>query len=89
MRVTVSGASENDHLKALREIEEKLLLDLHGGLVLATPVDTGRARAGWTVDTTALVIENNVEYIGKLNEGHSKQAPAGFVETEIDKIKLR
>jgi hypothetical protein len=29
-------------------------------------------------------ISNNVPYIGKLNEGHSKQAPAGYIEQAID-----
>jgi len=28
-------------------------------------------------------ISNNVPYIQKLNEGHSKQAPAGFIEVAI------
>ncbi len=28
-------------------------------------------------------ITNNVPYIGKLNEGHSRQAPAGFVEAAV------
>lgn len=29
-------------------------------------------------------ITNNVQYIQRLNEGHSSQAPAGFVEAAID-----
>lgn len=29
-------------------------------------------------------ISNNVPYINRLNEGHSKQAPAGFVEASIE-----
>lgn len=84
-------------------------------VVLATPVDTGRARANWQVglgepvrailndedkdgqatilrnNATAarrkapvdLVVSNNVEYIGRLNEGSSSQAPAGFVERAV------
>jgi hypothetical protein len=93
-------------------------------VVLATPVDTGRARANWQVQagaapagvrdayvpgtgaTTgaqnaqaaieqgkiaisaatpglAIHITNNLPYIGKLNEGHSAQAPAGFVEQAV------
>lgn len=49
----------------------------------ATPVDTGFARDQWTIvyagDSAKLF--NPVPYIEKLNEGHSKQAPALFVET--------
>ena len=32
------------------------------------------------------VIYNNVGYIMLLNEGHSKQAPAMFVETAVDSV---
>ena len=57
---------------------------------LWTPVDTSRARQGWTAETPSApyepgIIENNVEYIGVLNDGHSPQAPAGFVETTVQK----
>jgi len=83
-------------------------------VVMATPVDTGRARANWTVTlntrtktshertdfeqvlveskavidqygshTNAIYITNNLAYIGKLNEGSSAQAPAGFVEIAL------
>ena len=55
-------------------------------LVLATPVDTGNARESWEVarDRTkknpTFIVSNNTEYIGALNEGHSDQAPAHFIE---------
>jgi hypothetical protein len=32
-----------------------------------------------------IYISNNVEYIGRLNEGSSAQAPAGFVEAAISR----
>lgn len=32
----------------------------------------------------AIYLTNNVEYIRPLNEGHSAQAPAGFVEEAVD-----
>lgn len=60
------------------------------------PVDTGRARASWGHSTApagadegiweehpedmALTQGSRVEYIQYLNEGHSKQAPAGFID---------
>lgn len=60
------------------------------------PVDTGRARASWghstapasaadgvwEEDESSLSITQGslVEYIGRLNEGYSKQAPAGFID---------
>ncbi len=72
------------------EVTSKITLDVHADLVLATPVDTSRARQGWTAETPSApyepgIIENNVEYIGVLNDGHSPQAPAGFVETTVQK----
>lgn len=32
-------------------------------------------------------IRNNLEYIQRLNNGHSKQAPAGFVEKAVQSVK--
>lgn len=45
--------------------------------------------ATWSFDQGPIFIANNVPYIGYLNGGSSKQAPAGFVEkvvqSELDK----
>ncbi len=55
------------------------------------PVDTGRARADWgsrpDFNESQLTTEHGsrLNYVARLNEGHSKQAPAGF----IDAIALR
>ncbi len=45
-----------------------------------TPVDTGRARQGWSIEKTrtGYLISNNVTYIVPLEYGHSSQAPAGM-----------
>lgn len=80
---------EDDLNEALVEdVRVKTGADLLAGLVLATPVDTGQARNGWQIDTTGgqTTVENRVPYINRLNEGHSKQAPAGFVENVIDDV---
>lgn len=37
----------------------------------------------YTVRQGDIWISNNVQYIGELNEGHSPQAPAGFIEDAI------
>jgi hypothetical protein len=56
-------------------------------LVLATPVDTGRARASWSINKVrgdkepTFEITNDAPYIGKLNDGYSDQAPAHFIES--------
>lgn len=90
-------------------IKRKLALDIWSELMATTPVDTGRARAGWSMGQTVtgyvpqkggvyqapntptpptgdiIVIYNNVEYIIGLNSGTSKQAPAMFVESAVEK----
>lgn len=70
------------------DIHTKMGLDLLAGLIVATPVDEGTARNGWQIAGTGQIttVENMVPYIGVLNDGHSKQSPAGFVESEIDKV---
>ena len=63
-------------------------------LRVVTPVDTGEARSGWRsrkfIDggTTAGIIENPVEHIVYLNNGHSKQAPQYFIEQVLLTIGL-
>lgn len=77
--------------KQVTELTAKTTLDAHRELVLATPVDTGQARQGWEATTPTEegqvgIVENNVEHIVYLNDGHSKQAPTGFVEAIVDKF---
>lgn len=40
---------------------------------------------GYTLVRGRVYISNNVPYIGRLNDGSSQQAPAGFVEAAITK----
>lgn len=65
-----------------------------------TPVDTGRAKAGWQnrSTNTGYEISNNVPYIGVLDKGRhmtnrgmrgSKQAPRGIVGPSLDAIKRK
>lgn len=102
----------------------RVALAIDATVVLATPVDTGRARSNWQVQVGSapagvrepfssgehgstgaanaqaaieqgksaiaayrsgkeIHIANNLPYIGKLNEGHSAQAPAAFVERAV------
>lgn len=113
-----------DHID---EVVKKLMLDINYELLRTTPVDTGWARANWTLsvgsepdNTTAIRqpgasigsarakqargqarmasykaiqgpawISNNVPYIGRLNHGYSKQAPAGFVEAAITRAVVK
>lgn len=60
---------------------ENAALQLIEALKDATPVDTGKARDGWQYKDGKII--NDVEYINELNAGHSKQAPAHFVERTL------
>lgn len=86
----LDGIDEDIELteEQLLQLSQKITLDVHADLVRATPVDTRRARGGWQAETPQSVdengiVDNNVEYINKLNDGHSKQAPTNFVENVV------
>jgi len=59
-----------------------------------TPVDTGEARSGWSTKFSKSlngeigIIENPVEHVVYLNRGHSKQAPAYFIEQVLSMIGI-
>ncbi|WP_430434258.1 HK97 gp10 family phage protein [Methyloversatilis sp.] len=91
------------------------------GLIMTTPVDTGRARANWVfgagradvsfewnrydpggnsalariaAQATAqyqpiMYVTNSLPYIGRLETGYSKQAPAGMVMVTLTDIQRR
>ena len=73
------------------DIAAKIAFDFQRNVKRRTPVKTGVARNGWDVDLSGPVpvVLNNVHYITDLNRGHSKQAPAGFVEAELDAAMRR
>lgn len=106
--------------KRAKTVIRKITLEAFTGVVLRTPVDTGRARANWspavggpspaldvnkadksrTGPTIAamnkaaldwncigtIYLCNNVPYIGALEYGSSKQAPAGMVRLTLSEI---
>lgn len=92
------------------QLTRRVGLGVYKRLIEKTPVDTGRARASWTIaydapDLTVqpegqypepptpnlpltttphpIWISNALDYIEALNNGHSQQSPAGFVELSI------
>lgn len=95
------------------KIVKKALFDLLKEIIRTTPIDTGRARGSWMIDTEwsgwqlppgdfkgevvaatvdalpdseRYVIYNNLEYIQALENGHSQQAPSGFVAQALAAI---
>jgi hypothetical protein len=71
--------------RIVREISD----DLHKEIKSRTPIDTGKARRGWKQKhrRNNSTVSNKVKYIQPLEDGHSKQAPKGFVNQSVNKIK--
>lgn len=80
-RVKISINVEKQILDKASKKIDSLKERLKDRLAEATPVDTGNARDGWKVVGDKII--NDVDYIDRLNEGTSKQAPAHFIEQTI------
>ena len=50
VRFDLDGLTESVAVMA-DKVQRKAALDLFGELIQTTPIDTGRARAGWSMDT--------------------------------------
>jgi hypothetical protein len=102
LKIQVSGVAGveqqlQQHFK--REIQQ-LAQAVYSEVRKNTPVDTGRARAGWRkrVDNNNFEISNAVDYVPVLDRGRhmtprgvrgSKQAPRGIIGPSLDNIKKR
>lgn len=74
---------------AVLEVSDKLTLDVHRNVVIASPVDTGVFRGAWTVETPSKAygvgkVENATPYGPYLVDGHSDQAPSGWLDNAIE-----
>ena len=72
----------DDYQDSIAEEAYKLMRD-------TTPVRTGRARRGWEKRRSRFtgstrVVENKVPYVIYLNEGHSRQAPKGYIQQQLE-----
>lgn len=87
----INAAAEEAELIAEEDVSARmdLAVDL---LRKVTPVDTGYARSRWKVKRYLLVpggeITNDADYIVKLNQGHSQQAPRYFIEQALVAAKI-
>lgn len=73
--------------QAATDLRDKIAVDIYADLLRETPVDKGQARQGWQLDLIGdeQHVQNSVPYIGRLNDGHSTQAPAGFIDAIVDR----
>ena len=88
IRITVKSSIKDLEAELVKKTEA-VADQLRDNLAEATPKDTGYAASRWKVEKTkdGATITNDAPYIEALNGGHSKQAPAGFVEAEVLKVK--
>jgi len=67
---------------------KKVSFDVFGRVVRRTPVDTGRLKGNWHITPNITLgkrvfISNNLPYAQAIEDGHSKQAPAGMVKVTV------
>lgn len=77
-----------------KEVEEQIntVAELyHEEAQRSTPIKSGRARRAWNKDVQrqGFTVENNVPYIGRLEEGYSKQAPRGITGPTLRRANRR
>jgi hypothetical protein len=89
LSITFRVKTDFDLDKTVGRIIREISNDLTKELRSRTPIDTGKARRGWRehISRRKATVKNKVEYISALEDGHSKQAPQGFVNQSINKIK--
>lgn len=105
------------HSQLVRAVSLQVL----NGVVLKSPVDTGRMRGNWIVSVNAesratsantdksgqetinsglaviggapafarIVVQNNLPYAGRLEDGHSRQAPQGMVRLTVAEVEAQ
>lgn len=86
MKITVDLLGDQQVLSELAaeidQFQSAVTAELKRQLVPRTPIDSGRARRGWT-ERQGKSVENRVPYIERLEQGYSRQAPRGFVNQSI------
>ncbi|QWT14564.1 hypothetical protein [Sphingobium xenophagum] len=70
------------------DVAAKVTLDVHANVVAGSPVDTGEFRGKWTVETPTQPfqngkVENTTPYGPQLVNGHSDQAPKGWIDNAV------
>lgn len=92
MRSTNAKTIFNHIESKLERAVDQLFNQLNTDARNITPIRTGRAKRGWRKTSTyrigdsKVLVENKVPYIGLLDQGRSRQAPAGIIVPVLSKI---
>jgi hypothetical protein len=94
-KIKVTGDASLPNIQAkIKGIRDSLMSEVRLQVASRTPILTGQARRGWQ-QRGKTQVTNEVPYIGRLENGYSRQAPNGFViqgtkaaiEATIKKVK--
>lgn len=82
----------NKSVGRARLVKQKLVLEIDKGLVLSTPVDTGRARSGWNVSINRVDLQEYRDWVSSTGEksgvpGATGQSVLSRHEETIRKIE--
>lgn len=91
--IAEASAAATQLKQSIKEDVQTEAMEAVRNIKIAMPVDTGRARASWGSpeaegifyyedDGMTNVQGTNVVYVDELNQGSSRQAPAGFIDAE-------
>ena len=92
MRSTNAKTIFNHIESKLERAVDQLFTELNTNARNITPIRTGRAKRGWRktsqyrIGDSKVLVENKVPYIGLLDEGRSRQAPAGIIVPVLNKL---
>lgn len=80
--------------KELDQIVRSVSLQIFNQIKDLTPVakvNGGRAKRGWRISGSknSYTVSNKVPYIGRLDEGYSKQAPEGMTRPALREVLQR
>ena len=94
IKVTNTKKATTDLSKELDQIVRSVSLQIFKTIKDLTPmakVNGGRAKRGWKVSgsSKSYNISNKVPYIGRLDEGYSKQAPEGMTRPALREVLQR
>ena len=75
-------------LPNIQGLVEYVAKEVHQRVKDRTPVDTGTAQAGWqlSISGNEATINNDVSYIGYLEDGTSKMAGHNMVRTTLEEV---
>jgi HK97 gp10 family phage protein len=75
--------------QAIQNGLEESAMRVHARATELSPVDTGRLSQSITyrVDETSATVGSNVVYARRIEYGHSKKAPKGYLRPALDEIR--